>query len=168
MAHACSRWFIDASETRNELYQIVGKIVMRRTWLRWLALGTGIGVLACAIPWTIRRHTEPEVIYVLSYSRNLGPTPWTDTIRDPAPALDRLSEYPVQIAIHCKLPKWSISTNDQSTTDVDQTAWLRISASLVDDRIFNCLSKYVRPPFVRLTRGTEQHLRKIEMNFGEP
>lgn len=142
---------------------------MRGTWLRWLALGTAIGVLACALPWVIRKSTEPEVLYVLSYSRNYGPVAWADkTVQDPAPELDRLSDYPVQIAIRCKLSKWSISTNDRSTTDVDNTAWLRVSESQVDDRIFNCLSGFIRPPFVRLNRGMERELRKAEMNFGEP
>lgn len=135
--------------------------------LRWLTIGAALGVLAWLLPWVLLRETEPETFYVLTYTRNTGDRVWPEKgIPDPAPMLANISDYPVELAFRCKIRSWSISSND-SFTDVDKTAWLRIQANLIDDSKFNCLSQFVRPPFVRLMRGTDPELRQNEMNFRE-
>jgi len=145
---------------------IAACMVKSRNWLRWLATGTLLGTFAWLLPWAFFTMTKPETFYVLAYSRNSGPVVWPEVgVSDPAPGLHNVSEYPVQIAIRCNISPWKISTN-LGTTDVDKTSWVRIRSDVVDDRAFNCLSQFVRPPYVRLERGTEAELRS-RGQFGE-
>ena len=138
-----------------------------RTWLRWLTAGTALGALSWFLPWIFHQTSVSEELYVLTYSRNAGSNVWADKItKDPAPWAEYIVDYPVKIAIQCKLKQWAISTNE-SATDGDDVAWLRISADRVDDEGFNCLARHVRPPFVYLRRGAEDALRESDGNFGE-
>lgn len=130
-----------------------------RTWLRWLAAGMVLGTLSWSLPLIIRQTNAPDASFVLSYSRNTGPEVWADKItKDPAPTGNKVSDYAVQIAVECRVRRWTIATNEGST-DVDRTAWLIIPADAVDNNSFNCLIQRVRPPFVRLKRGIEPALR---------
>jgi hypothetical protein len=125
-----------------------------RKRLLWLTVGTALGGLAWLLPWSYLQTTKPEIFYILSYTRNTGPTPWkNEAVSDPAAGLKNVSEYPIKIARKCKVTAWTIADNSY-TTDVDSTARLRIAQNLIDDSIFNCLTGFVRPPYVRLERGT--------------
>ncbi|MBB4859583.1 hypothetical protein HNO88_002912 [Novosphingobium chloroacetimidivorans] len=147
-------------------------MIMRRqgnasSWLRWLALGTALGVLSWLVPKFILKAEDPEVFYVLVHSSGTGSSSSLDHgVKDPDPHSRSLSDYPVQVAVRCKIKKWTISTNEVAVMDADSSAWLRMGEDQVDDRAFNCLAEKVVPPYVRLLRGSEAALR-AQKNFGD-
>lgn len=123
--------------------------------MQWLAIGTALGGLAWLLPWTFFKTNEPETFYILSYTRNTGMMRWPDSkTADPAAVLANVSDYPVQIAVRCKIASWTIATNS-NVTDVDESARLRFSENSINDHTFNCLSDFLRPPYVRLERGPD-------------
>jgi hypothetical protein len=125
--------------------------------LQWITIGTALGMLAWLIPWIYLTAHKPEIFYVLSYTRNTGEIPWTDkNTNDPAANLPNISDYPVQIALRCKIKSWTIAANE-GVTDVARTARLRVSETFIDDHTFSCLSSFIRPPYVRLERGPDLH-----------
>lgn len=120
-------------------------------------MGTALGLFAWLLPWVYFKVAEPEKFYVLSYTRNDGEFRWPVTgVTDPAAAFPNISDYPVQIAMLCKVSRWSTAT-DYHVSDIDHTARLRIAESLVDDRVLPVKIYSATIRAIRTRPGTANH-----------
>jgi hypothetical protein len=120
---------------------------VNRTWLQTFACGAAVASIASVGAWIYSVSNQASKTLVLSYVKAEG----MDSPKlppDPAPQFDEPSEYLVQIARNCGIKSWTM----QSEINLDEPvmADLEVPWANVSDKIFNCLTGYVRPPRVTL------------------
>lgn len=125
--------------------------VRRRRLLTAFAFGTLAGVSAWLAPWIYFKAHSIRMEYVLQYNRNTTPPVWrTNVLKDPGLQHGHMTDYLVEIAMSCKIPAWRIGGNEGTSTDMDFSSWLHFDVDSIDQDRFNCVSKFVIPPYVTL------------------
>ncbi|GAA0730189.1 hypothetical protein GCM10009106_09380 [Sphingomonas japonica] len=123
---------------------------MSHSGLRAFAAGVATSAAFFLAAWAVNEARRPSEMMVLDYRLNTGWDRWPDTgVTNPAPKARSTGEYVSQIAARCEIPAWTL-TDNMDTTDVDVTTWIRFDPDQLSAKSFNCLTQFVRPPYVRL------------------
>lgn len=132
---------------------MTGRTTIHRRVLVAFTLGILAGVAAWFGPWIYFKVQIPHLEYVLTYNRNTSGYVWNTNVRnDPGPKNLKITDYLVKIGITCKIPAWRIGGNEGFATDTDWSGWMHFDVDDIDTKTFNCISKFVIPPYVTLRK----------------
>jgi hypothetical protein len=112
-------------------------------WLKPFAAGAAVVSFASLAAWFCASYAAGQKSMVLLYLKPEGPEPG-----DPATSIDTAAMYVASIAKRCNLRSWSVSA--PFVMHQAEPASLIVPYSELSDRQINCLTSFVKPPFVSL------------------
>jgi hypothetical protein len=112
-------------------------------WLKPFAAGAAVVSFASLATWICGSYAGAQKSMVLLYLKPEGPEP-----EDPAPRMDTAAMYVASIAKRCNLKSWSVSA--PFVMHQAEPASLTVPYRELSDRQLNCLTSFVKPPFVSL------------------
>jgi len=120
------------------------------------AIGAGLVIFSGGIGWWISEQQRPRQMLVLTYTKPGGtmrPVSPERASGDPTHFTIPATRYTSFIASRCRLRQWTSDTN-ANANDVEELSTLSTPAAILSDRQFNCLTSFVKPGYVTLTRTT--------------